>query len=255
MHTTLDTQPARPAAPVADHARPNLYLPIHKALRSFMMDTLFRIGQIDAADEGDKAAALSQLDSLLSFCAEHVEHENRFLHTAIEACEPGAAERTAGDHEEHIDSIDALRDEANALRRATDAAEQALLALRLYRHVALFVADNFQHMHIEETANAATLFRHYSDAQLAEIHERLLATISPSGHLLTARWMMPAMNPAERAAAVNGMKMQMPPEALLGVLEHVRPHLDAPAWERLQQVARAPRSVAPAGKAQPGGSA
>jgi len=255
MHTTLDTQPARPAAPVADHARLNMYLPIHKALRSFMMDTLLRIGQMDVADESEKAMTLSQLDTLLSFCAEHVEHENQFLHSAIEACEPGASERTAGDHEEHIETIDALRDEAAALRRATDAAEQALLSLRLYRHVALFVAENFQHMHIEETANAAALFRHYSDAQLADIHERLLATIPPHRHLLTARWMIPAMNPAERAAMIGGMKMQMPPEALLGVLEHVRPHLDAPAWERLQQVARAPRSVAPAGKAQPGGSA
>jgi hypothetical protein len=60
-----------------------------------------------------------------------------------------------------------LRDEASALQAAGDG-ERMPLALRLYHHLALFVADNFQHMHIEETVHNPTLWAHYSDAELAK---------------------------------------------------------------------------------------
>ena len=77
-------------------------------------------------------------------------------------------------------------------------------ALRLYRHLALFVAENFQHMHIEETVNNAALWACYSDAELLEIHGRLLASMPPQEHLLVARWMVPALSPVERAGMLNG---------------------------------------------------
>jgi len=108
-----------------------------------------------------------------------------------------------------------------------------MLAHRLYLHLALFVAENFQHMHIEETANNAALWALYTDAELHEIHGRLLASIAPAKELQVVRWMIPACSPMERAAIVGHAKMQMPPEAFLGVLGHVRPHLDESGWSKL----------------------
>jgi hypothetical protein len=107
------------------------------------------------------------------------------------------------------------------------------LALRLYRHLALFVAENFQHMHHEETVHNAALWTHYSDAELMDMHHRLLASIPPQESLVVARWMIPMVDPNERAAIVGDMKAGMPPEAFLGVLDFIRPHLDGTAWARL----------------------
>ncbi len=230
MQTTL-TAPQTAGATVTPE-RFNFYTTIHKALRSFMCDTLCRVGRLDVDDADEMKATLGQLDTLLSLCTDHIEHENRFVHTAIEARLPAGAARTGADHAEHADSIEALRCEATALA-AAPAVERMRLALRLYRHLALFVAENFHHMHIEETANAAALWAHYSDAELHAVHDRLLASIPPQGHLLVARWMVPACSPAERAGMLNGMKLQTPPEAFLGVLEHVRPHVDTPGWVKL----------------------
>jgi hypothetical protein len=97
--------------------------------------------------------------------------------------------------------------------------------MRLYRHLALFVAANFQHMHIEETAHNAALWAHYSDVELMQLHGRLMASIDPREHLRVARWMLPALTPAERAAIVGGMQAETPPEAFLGLLAHIRRHL------------------------------
>src|SRR4029079_2985507 len=112
-----------------------------------------------------------------------------------------------------------------AARAGAGAGAAERLALRLYRHLALFVAENFQHMHIEETVHNALLWQHYSDAELDALHGRLMASIAPQEHLLVARWMLPASTPGERALVAGAAKAQMPPEALLGVVSGVRPHL------------------------------
>ena len=214
--------------------RYNIYLGIHKAIRHFLCDTLTRVGRADVEDADDLGATLAQLDALLTLCAGHIEHENDFLHSAIEARQPAGSSRTASEHLQHFESIAMLRTQSQALAAASAAARPAL-ALRLYRQLALFVAENLEHMHIEETANAATLWAHYSDAELHAIHDRLLATLAPQDHLLVARWMVPAMSPAERAELFGAMKPRTPPEALLGMLAHVRPHLDAGGWLKLSR--------------------
>jgi len=247
MNTTL--APAAQAAVSSTTApRFDMYAGIHKALRSFMSETLVRVGRADVTDPDDLHAALEQLDALLTLCLSHIEHENEFVHTAIEARQPGAATRSGGDHVEHRDSIDALRAEAAALRSAA-ARVQPALALRLYHHLSLFVAENFQHMHIEETANNAALWAAYSDAELIEIHDRLVASIAPPEFMLVARWMVPALSPTERAMLLSGVQAHTPPEAFLGLLAGVRPYLDARGWDKLAHAVGVAPGFMPAGEA------
>jgi len=229
---TAIVRPAAPAPSASEAGRMDLYVSIHKALRHFMTDTLTRVGRIDVADRADRDEALGQLEALLGLCLDHLRHENEFVHTAIEARQPAGSQRIADEHVEHAGSIAALRGEAAALRAASGA-DAVRLALRLYRHLALFVAENFQHMHFEETVHNALLWGHYSDAELAALHGRLMASIPPQEHLLVARWMLPASTPAERALVAGAAKAEMPPEALLGVMSVVRPHLDDAGWAKL----------------------
>jgi hypothetical protein len=215
-----------------DH-RIDLYAPIHKALRGFMTDTLSRIGRIDVFDPADMAAAMAQFDALLALCASHLEHENEFVHTAIEARQPGGAGRIAAEHVEHLEAIAALRCDARRLCDTADGHARVPLALRLYRHLALFVAANFEHMHVEETQHNAALWAHYTDAELLELHGRLMASLPPQEVLDVARWMVPALSPAERAGMLNGVKAELPPHAFQALVGHLRPHLDGTAWAKL----------------------
>ncbi|MBX3618591.1 MAG: hypothetical protein KF891_01165 [Rhizobacter sp.] len=232
MIATLAQNTEQTAATVAAAQRYDLYQTIHKGLRDFMGDTLSRVGRVDVADHDDLARTLGQLEALLAFCAQHLEHENEFIHTAIRARQPAAASRTTEDHVEHVQSIEALRAEARALAAAPDTQRMAL-ALRLYRHLALFVAENLQHMHIEETANNAALWEHYTDAELMDIHQRLLASVNPKDKMEVMRWMVPAMNPAQRAAVLGGLKAQAPAQAFEAVIDSVRPHLEIRDWSKL----------------------
>jgi quercetin dioxygenase-like cupin family protein len=227
---------AAPAAPRVD-----LYSAIHKALRLAMADTLSRLGRLDTDDAAECSDVLAQLDALLDACRSHVAKENQYVHTAIEARRPGASQRVAGEHVEHLDAIAALQAETAALR----ALPGAPAALRLYRRLALFVADNLEHMHLEETQHNALLWAAYSDAELLEIHQRILAAIEPAEMAQVLRWMVPAASPAERAAMLGAMQQQMPPEAMRGVLEAVRPHLDRAGWDKLARALNLPAAARP----------
>ena len=236
----MNTATAATRTAPATTARLDMYAAIHKALRHFMTDTLHRLGRMDANDGADLARTLGQFEDLMALCVNHVHHENDFVHAAIEARQPRGAARTADDHVEHLESIAGLRIEARALAQAAEA-ERAALALRLYRHLALFVAENFQHMHHEETVNNAALWAHYSDAELLDLHHRILASLPPSENLEVARWMIPAVTPAERAQILGGMKAGAPAPAFQAVLDVVRPHLDDSAWGRLARAIGVPQ--------------
>lgn len=213
-----------PAAPRLD-----LYGPIHKGLRLLMADTLSRVGCVDVDDADELAATLAQVQGLLDLCRAHLDHENRFVHTAIEARCPGTTARVAGEHEEHLDAIAALEADAAALRALPGAGA----AHRFYRHLSMFVAENLAHMNFEETAHNSALWASHSDAELAEIHQRLVASIAPAEMAATLRWLVPALAPAERATMLGQMQRELPPEAMRGVLDTVRPHLHDRAWGKL----------------------
>ncbi|HLL20433.1 MAG TPA: hypothetical protein VK439_16760, partial [Rubrivivax sp.] len=188
--TTMSTAGAHPAP------RLDLYTPIHKALRAFMTDTLVRLGSMDVDDDDERRRTLDQVDALLAQMKSHLDHENHFVHTAIEARWPGAASRTAHDHLDHLETICNLEDECSALRAARPE-QRASLAMSLYRHLAAFVAENLEHMLVEERENNAALWAHYSDAELAHVHDLLLASIPPAEMLQSTRWLVVALSVAE----------------------------------------------------------
>lgn len=234
MTTTLESKPAAQAGASAATAAPtaarfDIYASVHKGLRMFMADTLTRVGRLDLDDSTELSATLGQLAELLDSCRSHLGHENEFIHTAIEARQPGASLRIAGEHEDHLSAIAALVGDTAALKAQPTAAALH----RLYRHLAVFVAENFAHMDIEETAHNAALWAAYSDAELAGIEGRLLASIGPEEMATWLRWMVPAMSPAERAGMLGAMAEQMPPEAMRWVLDIVQPRLDQQAWAKL----------------------
>lgn len=220
--------PAQSAA-FAHAPRYDIYAAIHRALRLFMNDTLGRLGQIDCGDPVAVAGTLDQLARLLDFCRGHLQHENEFVHAAIEARCPGGSQRLGADHLHHLEEIAALEAEAAMLRAAPGGPQ----ALRLYRKLALFVADNFQHMHEEETVHNELLWAAYRDDEIEAIEQRIVASIDPAERALVLRWMTPALPPAERAAWYAGMQRSMPAPAFAAVMDAARLMLDDAAWQRL----------------------
>ena len=70
--------------------------------------------------------------------------------------------------------------------------------------------------------------------ELIGIHAELVASIPPQEMMFTLRWMVPYMNPAERAEMLLGMKANAPAPAFQAALATVRPHMTQREWEKLE---------------------
>jgi hypothetical protein len=212
--------------------RIDLYTSIHKALRSFMADTLGAIGRMDIEDSGEREVTMAQLHSLLHLLEHHAQIEDDFIHVAMQARRPGSAREGAAEHERQRRSIAALRRQADDVERLAGEA-RAAAAQALYRHLSLFVAENLAHMHQEETAHNAVLWEVFSDDELARIHDRIVASIDPREMAQIVRWMAPSLTPVERAALFGGLQANAPPAVFQRLLEAARPHLTARDWNKL----------------------
>jgi hypothetical protein len=214
--------------------RHDLYQGIHKALRLCMTRTLTDLGCMDPADDADVACALERTHDMLALCALHIEDENRFIHPVLQARAPGSAERTAGDHVGHEQAIAALHACAGALRNAAGPA-RAAAARQLYRRMALFVAENLEHMHFEETHNMAVLWSTCSDDELMAIEHAIVASIPPALMARCLHWMLPALPHPDRVGMLLGMRGDAaPPGVFDATLAIARGRLDARDLDKLE---------------------
>jgi len=213
------------------HARIDLYASIHKALRSFMADTLGAVGRMDVDDAAETDAVLAQLRSLLDLLEHHAQLEDGFIHAAMEQRRPGSSSGCGAGHERQRSVLRDLRGLADAV--ASGSAPRAATAAELYRQLSLAVAENLAHMHEEETAHNAVLWAGFTDEELAAIHDRIVASIDPREMAQVIRWMAPSLTPSERATLFGALQAKAPAEVFHRLLEAARPHLPPRDWNKL----------------------
>jgi hemerythrin-like domain-containing protein len=212
--------------------RRNMYVPIHKALRAFMADTLTAVGRLDPTDEGEVAVTLDQTRSLLAALTMHLESEDRFVHAAMEARRAGSTAATGHDHVEHRCALAELHTLIDAVRRETSVERETAVS-RLYTRLALFVAENLEHMNVEERENMAVLWVEYTDEELAALDAEIVAHVPPPAKAVAMRWMMVALCHAERVHMLSEMRRAAPPEVFEAVLAIARSNLGARDWTKL----------------------
>jgi len=206
--------------------RYDIYAFIHKGLRAAMSQCLASLGNADAQDDAELQPALQATTTLLRVCRNHVEHENAFVHTAMERRRPGSTRPIAHEHEEHIAKIDELEQEAQRIQRLPSLRRTEPLQA-FYRSFALFMAENFVHMAKEEAEHNAVLWDCYTDEEILAIEHELVSHITPEMMPITLSYMVPAMTPNERAGFLGAMRDAMPAEVFAGVIEGISPLLSA----------------------------
>lgn len=218
----------------AEHTAPrwDMYVIIHKALRAYMSDTLVALGRMDVDDDLEFAQTCQRVLELMDFCRGHLQHENEFVHPAMERRAPATSGRIAGEHVQHEADIAQIAAGAAHLLRMPRPRRQAG-AVGLYRQLSYFVAHNYEHMLVEECEHNAVLWANYSDEELMAVEHALIASLAPQEMMLTLRWMLPTMAPAERVGMLAGMRQDAPPLVFQAVLDLAQAHLTPCEWSKL----------------------
>jgi Hemerythrin HHE cation binding domain len=224
----------------AGAGRVDMYSAIHKALRAWMSHVLLRAGQMDADDEIDCREVVAELEQLLGAMQGHLETENRLVHPAIEARNPGALVEIERDHAAHEAAIAQLQRHAQAMLSAPAGARGAA-GLFLYRELALFIAENFEHMQVEETQNNQLLWAAYSNEELGALHGAILQSIPPEKMAAIMRWAIPAQAPAARAQMLAEMRANVPAAVFEGMLGLAQARLSTRDWTKLTSALGVPQ--------------
>ena len=223
------------SASVAPSPRHNIYSVIHKALRAFMTDTLLKIGRMDVGDDGERCETMTQLRGLLALCGSHLEHENDFVHPALEQARPNGAARTDAEHRHHELAIAGLQSELERFESASPE-RRPQQAKSLYLSLSAFIAENFAHMITEEVENHATLVEAYDEAEVLALEQRLVASLSPEEKFTAMSWMIPHINASERAFLLGGLRRRAPREVFEAVLGLARDSLSQRDFYKLERV-------------------
>lgn len=211
--------------------RYDLYGNIHKGLRRAQCLLLARLGSNDFGDAAATDKLLADLRRLLAMAAAHVRHEDGEIHAALNG-RGIATELIDAQHDDHRAAFAVLEDRIAAVEAAVHRAEAGRA---LYLAFAAYIADDFAHMHEEETVTAPLLWRHFTDEELLAIEMRIIGSLPPEENMAFTRMMLPAMNPDQRAALVGGMLQAMPGEMFAAVVEFaIRPSLTEADFQALR---------------------
>ncbi|MEI9926767.1 MAG: hypothetical protein WDN44_02490 [Sphingomonas sp.] len=139
------------------------------------------------------------------------------------------------EHNHHRDTMRGIAALVSTIEAAAPA-DRPAHDRRLYLAFGRFVADDLAHMLEEETVVQPKLHVMFTDAELAGIEQRIVASLAPADFHDFMKEMLPAMNPAERAGLLSGMRDHAPRAVFdLVIGAAARPSLDDRAWRRLER--------------------
>jgi hypothetical protein len=223
----------------------DLYASVHKGLRNAMQATLLQLGRMDPTDPHDVVDTVGPLNELIGWLEKHLEIEERFVHSAIDKKRPGAVSEIRQDHEAHQRDFVLLLSDAVALEQAAlDAhAERRAIAHHLYLNFSRFVGDNLVHMALEETAINALLWELFTNDELYAIFAQIISSESPDQLMHSVRWVLPALNPEQRAKLVLRARTNIPAPVFDQLLGAMRAHLSPRDFSKLARALEPARAA------------
>jgi hypothetical protein len=177
----------------------DLFTPIHKALRAALFDAMQQVARCDFARAPEAAAVAAALLHLSGFLSEHADHEDRVLLPEVArlcgvlAADLQAAHARVGGLEQEVLRL------SERLAGASPA-ERLSLGRRLHDSLGTLIAEQLLHMKREEVEVNRLLWAHCSDAELLELHGRVVAAIPPARMQEWLALLLPAVNGPERRA-------------------------------------------------------
>jgi iron-sulfur cluster repair protein YtfE (RIC family) len=236
MNATTHTAPMLPeTAPVSSirAQRFDLYGPIHKAIRVVMSDMLVRMGKANFANADVAVHVVRDLEKLLGWCEQHIEHETKFIHPHLAARLPQALAKIDVGHEEHARFVAELRSLMGGVVNASSPELRALAGHTLYLHYSAYFADTLMHMVEEERVLQPLMHRFFTDVELLQINEAIVQSMPPEEAFESLGVIIPAVNGPERAGILGGVHAGVPPEAFKVFLGMIRPRLNDAEWTEL----------------------
>jgi hypothetical protein len=211
--------------------RHNFYKHAHKGIRAVADRLVGLAGRTDFLRSDEVVTLQRSLDEAFAVFEAHAAHETEFITPLVRACAPPLAAESDAEHRAQELRLRELR-EALALAAAAGPSAPTVghgFVVALSR----FQGEMLVHMADEEETLMSALWAAYDDTTLREVERALVASLPPAEKLANLRWMLPALNGAERAELLGGVQRSAPASVLAAVWTVAHEVLPAEEWALL----------------------
>jgi hypothetical protein len=170
-----------------------------------------RAGCADAGDEQSVRALLEEWRDVAFVLDGHQAHEDEFCDPLIRRYAAGLCDELAQAHHRADQQLTSLHVAAAGIRQATPTARQRLL-VGFHLSLADFEASYFPHLRFEERTVMPALRAAMTDADLEIVCHEIRDSVSPAAMCTFIRYLVPAINFAERLDLLDGMYAGTPPD-------------------------------------------
>ncbi len=191
----------------------DLYREIHKAMRFALSGVTTKAGNADAGDEHSVRALLDEWRDVSFVLYGHHAHEDDFCDPLIRRHAAHLRDELEQAHLVADLQLARLQASADRIRLATPS-DRAPMLLAFHLELADFEASYLTHLAFEERSVMPALNASISDRELAAVTDRIRGSVPPADMCVFMRYMVPAMNFAERLDMLGEMYAGAPPDVV-----------------------------------------
>lgn len=212
--------------------RAEIFINIHKGLRRGLWGLAAKIGELDWDDASAVGAVGAELENMLLFLREHSANEDEIQFSFLEERAPGVTHAEQEVHRELEYRLDLLEKHWYQLLREQDKAQPGYA---FYLEYNKFLSSYLDHMDREERELTEAFYRHCSDSEIDDAFKQIVARTSPQGMGVMLSYVIPAINPSERAQLMSKTQAAASPEVFEKVKSLAQGLLGPGSWRKLSQ--------------------
>ena len=215
--------------------RYNIFYQIHKGLRAMLYETALLLQHTDFTNTDEAENAIEQLQAVVDLFDKHAHTEDTLVFDAITRFEPLLVNAF---EQEHVQDH-ALGCRLNAIilsyGYAVSQDDQYEIGKSVSHAFIEFMIFNLNHMAKEEDVINKALWKHYSDAELQSITQKILATTPQPYMAKFSNWMMRGLNNNEIINWLKEIKNNTPDAVFKLMLQMSQEQLNSSRWQLVQE--------------------
>ena len=191
--------------------RLNIFNQVHKGLRAALYETALLLQQANFTSANESEVAMERIKEVLMLFEEHARKEDFYILKAIVPYEPSVADAFEQEHIEDMELSDELSDAVVAFESLLDNSEREAAGKKINELFAAFIAFNLKHMGKEELVINEILWRYFSDNEILQIQNRIVASTQPWHQDFFSKWMLRGINNSEATSWLLAVERTAPP--------------------------------------------
>jgi len=215
--------------------RYNIFYQVHKGLRAMLYETALLLQHTDFTNFDEAEQTIEQLLAVVELFDKHAHTEDTLVFDAITSFEPSLVNAFEQEHREDHALGRRLTGVILSYGYAVSSSDQLEIGRSIASAFIEFMIFNLNHMAKEEDVINKALWKHYSDAALHGITQKIISSLPHSHMIKFSTWMIRGLSNNEIINWLREIKNNAPYPVFQSMLQMAQQQLNSNRWLRVQE--------------------